>query len=420
MYEVAKNINCSRDINQLHLTFDKHQNKFNNMNIFNLPPELFQLSLSQLSSDELIKLFDLPQIFSGTSGNYDPYLEIRHMAYCEYITRMDILVSNKPLFDPCLMTLDKLRYLINHNIIIHPKSITIEITDNENKCRFINQLFHYRLIDYIAMTTKNINLSMELTNDNHYIIQKLYDYIAEHNYSLNVFSLKFDGRHLSSHPFHLSISMLQLRFKDASRLFDHFHSYGTNLQSLDLSFNRITDLSIIPEFPSSITTLNLSNNNLISLNNDNFNWKSLTNLKVLDLSNNNIVYIDLPDTRNTSTYQLQELNLSSNNLTTIPKLTNTPFCKSLQNLDLSRNLFSKLLYSFPSGLVKLNLKGNYFYDFYQQINGRIFPKSLKYLDLSYCHIASSTTNDVEFKQDIYKKLVDVENLQDLQWLQVDM
>lgn len=397
-------------------------------NIFNLPPELIKVSLSNLSSQDLNDLFDLNNLFHPITEHNDAYLSIRYIAYNEYISRTNLYLSNihKPN-DPNYLSINQIRYFINHNIIIHPKSITINVIDDyETRNQFIKQLFQYKIIDYVNIFTTRVNLNLELFDDKDYIIQQLFDYIVRIQCQLNLFSFKYVGQQINSHPYNLSIiGLLQLRFRHIEMLSNHINSYDTMLTSLDLSFNGISDLGIISKFPESLTYLNLSNNNITSLMNHNFNWKSLINLQILDLSNNNIVYIDLSDSRNIQTYNLKELNLSSNNLTTIPKLSTSPLCKSLENLDLSRNLFSKLLYSFPSGLVKLNLKGNYFYDFYQQINGRIFPKSLEYLDLSYCHIpiipptTSTTTNESEFKQEIYNKLISIEKLQKLQWLQID-
>ncbi len=167
---------------------------------------------------------------------------------------------------------------------------------------------------------------------------------------------------LFSNPFPLNI------FRNGAR------SELTNLQSLDLSGNNLS------EIPDSITrlinlqSLDLKNNSISEICDS---IARLTNLQSLDLSGNSLSEIPDSITRLTN---LQSLDLSRNSLSEIPdsitRLTN------LQSLDLKNNSISEICDSIArlTNLQSLDLSGNSIIYIYYLI-ARL--TNLQSLDLSY-------------------------------------
>ncbi|ODV80445.1 L domain-like protein [Suhomyces tanzawaensis NRRL Y-17324] len=187
----------------------------------------------------------------------------------------------------------------------------------------------------------------------------------------------------------IQISSLVLQNFDVNKLNSYFSANTLNfcqLKRLDLSYNGLVDLRSI-KFPSSLTHLNLSNNNLINLNSSNFNLKDLKNLEELNLSNNNLINIDFRELQGCPTYKIKKLQLNCNSLVDLSFLRASPFVNVI-DLDLSRNLISKLQ-KFPSKIVKLDLSGNYIADFFNQLDASVFPSSLNELNISGCKINCS-------------------------------
>ncbi|KAK6197051.1 uncharacterized protein RJT21DRAFT_123470 [Scheffersomyces amazonensis] len=236
---------------------------------------------------------------------------------------------------------------------------------------------------------------------------------------LNWFTIKdhvdvhFDNLYSFNHL--INIENLQLHMFNSKKLIQHLSStvvpdpmtassFGllySNLKSLDLSYNTLNDLTSI-KFPSSLEYLNLSNNNIINLNNSTFNWKNLTNLKYLNLSNNTLVSFNLFNTISSNEfiekeeYNLQKIDLSGNNLINLNFLSSKAcvLFKNLTTIDLSRNLISDLV-KFTGSLRSINLTGNYLdelneshFDF-----SYYFPSNMTEINLSYCKLHN--TNQIE-------------------------
>ncbi len=120
----------------------------------------------------------------------------------------------------------------------------------------------------------------------------------------------------------------------------------TNLTTLNLSHNKITDISFLKDL-TNLTTLNLSNNQIT-----NYSFlKYLTNLTTLYLYNNKITDISfLKDLT-----KLTKLDLSYNQITDIS------FLKNFTNLT-DLNLSNNQIKIFPKELLKLNLTIKLEYD----------------------------------------------------------
>lgn len=113
-----------------------------------------------------------------------------------------------------------------------------------------------------------------------------------------------------------------------------------SLWVLCLSFNHLIDSQLATvEFPAGLKRLNLANNQLQYSTNRTFVFQNLSNLRTLDLSNNNIMSIDVRNTAAVAPdYALTEVNFSGNFLNSYLTLSERVFFKKLRNLDLSRNL----------------------------------------------------------------------------------
>ncbi|TRY92236.1 hypothetical protein DNTS_026122 [Danionella cerebrum] len=135
-----------------------------------------------------------------------------------------------------------------------------------------------------------------------------------------------------------NIQSLNLTHNRLSDL-DHQLSSFTHLRILDISYNRL--LHFPASLPRSLWEINVSGNRLHLLNKDDtaYQW----NLRVLDLSVNKlerVVFI------NNTLPNLQALNLSHNKFWTVP--TNMP--KNLEMVDLSHNTLVQIL---PGSLTRL-------------------------------------------------------------------
>ncbi|XDV54520.1 hypothetical protein PO909_022794 [Leuciscus waleckii] len=136
-----------------------------------------------------------------------------------------------------------------------------------------------------------------------------------------------------------NIQSLNLTHNRLSDL-DHRLSSFTHLRILDLSYNRL--LHFPASLPRALWEINISGNRLRVLNKDDtaFQW----NLRVLDLSVNKlerVVFI------NNTLPNLKALNLSHNKFWTVP--TNMP--QNLEVVDLSHNTLVQIL---PGSLIRLH------------------------------------------------------------------
>ncbi|XP_051971869.1 oligodendrocyte-myelin glycoprotein-like [Xyrauchen texanus] len=136
-----------------------------------------------------------------------------------------------------------------------------------------------------------------------------------------------------------NIQSLNLTHNRLSDL-DHHLSSFTHLRILDISYNRL--LHLPASLPRALWEINVSGNRLRVLNKDDtaYQW----NLRVLDLSINKlerVVFI------NNTLPNLKALNLSHNKFWTVP--TNMP--QNLNVVDLSHNILAQIL---PGSLIRLS------------------------------------------------------------------
>ncbi|UTA66520.1 leucine-rich repeat domain-containing protein [Emticicia sp. 21SJ11W-3] len=172
------------------------------------------------------------------------------------------------------------------------------------------------------------------------------------------------------------------------------------LQSLDLHYNQIQDISFLQNL-SQLQSLDLSSNQIQDIS----FLQNLSQLQSLDISINQIQ--DIRFLQNLS--QLQSLDLSSNQMQDISFLQNL---SQLQSLDLSFNQIQN--YSFLqnlSQLQSLDLRSNQIqdYSFLQNLS------QLQSLDLRYNQI-----KDISFLQNLYQLLslyLSSNQIQDIRFLQ---
>ena len=173
----------------------------------------------------------------------------------------------------------------------------------------------------------------------------------------NLTSLDLRGNNLSELPESVAkltnLTSLDLELNKLSELPESVGKL-TNLTSLDLSRNNLSELPESVAKLTKLTSLDLELNKLSELPES---VAKLTNLTSLDLSSNNLS--ELPESVGKLT-NLTSLDLSSNNLSELPesvaKLTN------LTSLDLSSNNLSELPESVGklTNLTSLHLRGNRF------------------------------------------------------------
>ncbi|KAK6461115.1 hypothetical protein DFJ63DRAFT_216506 [Scheffersomyces coipomensis] len=409
--------------------------------LFKLPLELINHTLSFLPAQELSRLFELDKLVNE-DNNHTSYNLIRNIGLYQYFNHKEIIITNNSssvFYDnvkSLLLNINQLNYLIKHKIFISPRIISF-ILFNENVPSKPYSEDNLLLIDlnYFKLINSNFNIQMIFVKKFNIFNQILLDNFFNNYFNLfqqrlNWFSIKdhvdvhFDN--LYSFNDLINIENLQLHMFNSQKLINHlsiplpstdnsispnFCVLCSNLKSLDLSYNTLNDLSQI-NFPPSLNYLNLSNNNLINLNNSNFNWKNLTNLKHLNLTNNTLVNLNLFDSTNETnipTYALEKIDLSGNNLINLKFLSPSEYCSLFQNLktiDLSRNLITNLI-KFPTSLTNIKLTGNYLTSLNYNFNPlEIFPETIHTLDLSYCKL--NNINDLEFN--LQRRLSHLRNL----------
>ncbi|CAG9563755.1 unnamed protein product [Danaus chrysippus] len=164
---------------------------------------------------------------------------------------------------------------------------------------------------------------------------------------------------------------------------------GVHIDSLDLSGGKITTIGeeAFSNMGSDLTCLNLSRNSIEIMSKSCF--KNLTSLSKLDLSNNDLVEIDI-DSRDLK--MLEELYLNKNK---IKKVHNVVFrdLESLLTLDLSENALQELQENYFEGLKNLKtllLNNNELHFLASNVFKAI--ENLKKLDMSQTRISSITNN----------------------------
>ncbi|EER34291.1 predicted protein [Candida tropicalis MYA-3404] len=395
--------------------------------LFQLPPELISTTLSNFSLDELQYYFDVLELVSNPQIN-DLYLPIRKLALLCYYSDKPLIITNVVTKNShqhhypegVELSIEELQLLRSKNIIIKPNQTNILINDDSCECgcfnvsyiKFIEQLMD--LLPYINTCCPTINLVLNLTTDKIYNFTILNNFFDRIQY-IEVLAIKYTGDKIINFQ-NLKIQKIQLQFFNLNKLLSHLQANNiANTQHLELRYNSINSLYFIP-LNSNLVSLNLSNNNLVCINDANFNWKILNNLEVLDLSNNNIVDLNLTG-NSSSNYRLKKLSLFANSLRKVPNFNNCKLFRGLEEINLSRNSISALPDNvFPKSLKSLWLKGNYLPDFMSSLTGRIFPKSLTYLDLTYCKILPCGN---EQEQETIRRLIETEQLHQLKVLELE-
>lgn len=407
--------------------------------LFRLPTELIFHSLSFVPKPELKRLFQLDELFycSDDQAGNDPYLQIRQEALANYYSYTSLIITNneqlltKRPVNSMVIDVSELLYLISHKVYIRPREISYVLFNIKQEpakfMSFVQVLFQSDILAYLKLVTNILNVQIVLAKSkqlvNQLIIKNLFRYLNGLNYRINWFKIRYtgEGNQLNeSYYSNLSIENLQLHLFNSVRLTEHLSRHSScllceNIKALDLSFNALSDLSMIA-FPPSLVDLNLSNNNLIELTNSNFNWKNLVNLQTLNLSNNSLIRIDLNDRHSMTNYKLISLDLSGNNLVDVSFLSSMVLAQNLKRLNLARNLVTHVS-RFPEQLVELNLMSNYLATLLDQITGNTFPKMLQVLNLSYCKIGHPSRDGDDQKstkeltqEEVRNMLVGVERL----------
>lgn len=395
--------------------------------LFDLPPELISTTLSNLSLNELQYYFDILELLNNPEVN-DLYLPIRKLALLCYYSDKPLVITNsvaKNLHqhhypEGVELSIQELQLLRSKQIVIKPKETNILINDDNCECgcfnvsyiEFIEQVID--LLPYINTCCPKINLVLNLTTDKLYNFAILNNFFDRIQY-IEVLSIKYTGDKIINFQ-NLKIQKIQLQFFNLNKLLSHLQVNNiANTQHLELKYNLINSLYFIP-LNSNLVSLNLSNNNLVSVNDSNFNWKILNNLEVLDLSNNNIVELNLVG-NSSATYRLKKFNLFANSLRKVPNFSRCKLFRGLEEINLSRNSISSLPdNAFPENLKCLWLKGNYLPNLMSSLTGKIFPKYLMYLDLTYCRISP---DGHEHEQENIRKLIEAEQLHQLKVLELE-
>lgn len=378
-----------------------------------LPVELQTNVLTLIPTADLDRLFQLPQLINCPyQPHHDTYLPIRHQAfYAKHHARNLVMLNHNEFVT---FSVKELEYFIENNIQIAPREITFVLFDFTDYNKLIS--FLYNMFDnyfcHLKKFTRNFLIQLLLRNNvplENSLLKSLFEPLCSSEFNVNWFTIKYHMGFANGHEKHneqrmgnelqfnvadlhpgreIAVSNLQLHLFNTSQYLKHFVDengcfYCQNLQSLDLSFNGLTD-STIKDFhlPPSLEHLNLSNNQLTDIKNSSFPHSQLTNLKTLNLSNNNIMKVGIRDPRNGvgGPFRLEYLNLSGNILSNYREMFQCLFFLGVKHIDLSRNMIDTLS-PFPEHMLSINLTGNYI-SFRASHIMEIFPAALQRLSLS--------------------------------------
>lgn len=190
-----------------------------------------------------------------------------------------------------------------------------------------------------------------------------------------------------------NVTWLDLSGNQISSLTDVFHTF-TQLQTLDLSFNKITTFNFTDlSSNSNLQALDLSYNNISSITGTNIT--DIPNVQVLNLSYNSLSSVD--GAIFSGLTSLRELNLSRNSIT---KILSDTFHRTngLEVLDLSGNTIREIptaLFSPLASLTTVVLRENRIREFdTSSIFGNEAGNSLMHLDMSYNDLTNLSLNTV--------------------------
>lgn len=372
---------------------------------FHFPAEIQTHILRLLSPRELDHLFQLRQLVSHPLAKYDPYLIVRHNALSAMYHRKLLVISNDAQLGK--FTLSEIEYLVHHNIVISPRSITFALFDFTNyQCSltYISAIFETYL-PHLQRFTTNFNIRLILVEDvplDNSLLKALFQPLRSSALNVNWFTIKylaaygtihsrrndmeFDMQQIYQNTEEIAVENLLLHLFNPDYLLKHLVDstgcfYCENLRTLDLSYNNLTDWSLRHiKFPQSLEYVNLSNNLLQELSRITFPFRTLLRLEELDLSNNNLMRIEFRSHREDVQYQLKSVNLSGNLLTTYSELFECPLFAQVESIDLSRNLLNTVS-KFPTSTRSIDLSGNYF-ALRSDLIKDIFPQHLERLCIS--------------------------------------
>lgn len=374
---------------------------------FALPPELQTLVLKYLDHEDLDRLFELPSLLRQTAFR-SPYLELQHQALWAKYYRSNLVMLNSDEFRK--FSLEELEYLIERGIMIAPAEITVvlfDFTDYKNSVSFMYTMFK-RYFPHLRRFTRNFSVQLLLVENvplENTLLKLLFEPLCSGEYNVNWFTIKyhpgmgkrsrengslhFNANDLLQPGNEIAITNLQLHLFNSSNLLKHLVDdsgcfYCSNLKSLDLSFNNITD-SILEtlKLPSSLEHLNLSNNLLKIISNRTLPYRDLGQLRSLNLSNNNIMKVELQDYlgfENDPPYSLELVNLAGNLLAEYRGIFGCKFFERIKRIDLSKNLLERVT-PFPELVISIDVSGNYFALHGHQMVG-VFPRGLRRLCVS--------------------------------------
>lgn len=381
------------------------------MIFFHLPDEIKFHVLSFLSPEDLTYSFDLDSLHYCEKDNR--YRQIQHMALLQKYNEERIIITNNHSFDiiqPLQLSPIQLQYFIRNKIVIKPKDysfILFNIDSEPSMAQFAAYINNY--LWYLKLCTNVFNfllvlLGSKLINDTH--IHKFLSPLGK--FEINRFTIKyhpgskkpktaFPQEALPEKYTRITVRNLKLHLFNCNELLSHLNCdkkcyMCDNLTSLDLSYNNIDDTSLSEiTFPVSLKCLNLSDNNITSLNRTNFKLGSAQQLEILNLSNNNIMRISYPEC--TELKKLNSLNLSGNQITNLEFLQSS-ILKHVKILNISRNMITQL-HLFPINCRKINLSRNYINQ-EQLLKIALFPKVLQELNLSWCRISYNFKESKKF------------------------
>lgn len=402
-----------------------------------LPPELVAHTLTFLCPEDLNRLFGLRSLpFEDPSD----VLLLRQMALRASFHNQKLILSDVGVAGRQILE-EVLAYLVKNDIFIQPKDVAFVLFDGpkyNKSVAYVRHILHnyWRLLQFYTKSFSLKLLVSDLVSDLfEETFEQLLDPFLFTNFAFANFSIKHGHRlhgmiHQSAEfasevatrnlhtTNHITIEKASLNFCNLALLLSHWQTAKTcyftgHLKTLDLSFNSLTSAQLEGiDFPELLEKLNLANNNICCLTNHNFKYKKLMRLKCLDLSNNNLMSLALSSGPQDTEYQLKEVNLACNNLISYRGLCDgrNTFFKNVEVLNLSRNFICSLS-RLPSALKSINLSGNYLQGFPMQLDGNIFPSSLKELLLTHCKIDHQPG-----KPDLVEHIVSTESLYGLQKL----
>lgn len=402
-----------------------------------LPPEIVARTLEFLDPEDLNRLFAVESLPHETHGGL---VALRQMAlrasfHNQKLVLSDVTVPGRQLLE------NMLSYLVANRVFIQPKDITFVLFDapsyNESLA-YVRHVIHYYW-HALQFYTSSFSLQLLVSRENLFeeTFQQLLDPFLFTSFVFTNISVKYNPRSLlTRHQIVESTQNLttvnlhtnnEIAFKNASLSFCNLgvlllhwqaakscYSSG-HLKMLDLSFNCLTTDQLEEiNFPELLETLSLANNNICCLNNRNFKYKKLVRLRRLDLSNNNLMSLSLFSGPQDPEYRLKDVNMACNNLISYGALFDGrgAFFNNVETLNLSRNFICSLS-RLPGTLKSVNLSGNYLQGFPMQLDGNIFPSSLKELILTHCKIDHKPG-----KPDLVEHIVSTESLYGLQKLDI--